>query len=171
MLRNCDNRLYVFGREIDDLERFKMSARNSETGEVFSLEKMIPPPVNEDENWYYENWGTRYEIRNSELHFDGHEMLCYELRSCETSPVKGIKNIALQYPKLYFYLEGSAIMNENDGGIIFKGKYNAYWCCEHPHLLDIIKSCLFNKVGNTDTSFGAFLQNIFKTIDENVWVI
>jgi hypothetical protein len=164
------NYLYVFGKDKNAIEQFKMSVRNLETEEVISLKKMTPPPEDAsayNEEWRWKNWSTDRDIGNSILRYNGMNVVFYEFESAWNSSAGVIHNVALQYPKLYFFITYCDISNDTGGGVIFKGHRWAGWSFDHPDMFSILDTYLNSEICNSEVDFGNFSNNISKLIEDS----
>jgi hypothetical protein len=161
------NYFYVFGMDIGEVQSFKISAENSETGEIFSLKELFPPPENADNDWYYKNWGIGCDVYHTILRCKGNNFLRYELESRWNPPLNGIRNIALKHPNLIFVISYYELTDYWRGGAVFKGDKWADWRYSDCDFGDFLNICY--NYGDRDlleSSFGIFLQKLFNLMKE-----
>jgi hypothetical protein len=123
----CSNNLYVSGKK-EDVTKFKEKAKTEK--EPLSFSNFVPMPKEEEENWYewnIANWGTKWDISNVEVSFDGkvkiqdeeEYYINYMFDTAWSPPIEWVGNLAKQYPELEFELE------YREDGVGFAGKIKA----------------------------------------------
>lgn len=113
MANECENYLYVFSNNEEQLNLFMEDAIDVKEYEDLSLEKLFPmphEPDEEDENdltieeWREVNWGVS-DIYKSRLTYASNLLLHYFFISHNVPPTEWVRNVAPLYPELRFFMK------------------------------------------------------------------
>lgn len=155
MANPCDNYLYVFSKNEDQLEEFKEAVKDKKNNNDLSLEKLYPRPEDANANWEDKNWGTSYAV-GSKLYYSNNTQLYYFLVSPWSPPTLWVKNVAPLYPDLCFFMkykeDGAGLF----GGCVAKGENFADRIIDEVLLLDIFNSYLDIGFKISDEDFKVF---------------
>lgn len=122
----CANLVSISGEE-DQMTKFKNDAKTDK--DVLSFEKMLPCPENEDGyNWRIANWGTKWDIDNTdtEILFDSPYQLILRFITAWAPPEEFFNTISKRYPDLYFTCVYAEPGMDFDGMFSF-GNENLQW--------------------------------------------
>ncbi len=99
----CNNSLIIEGEDTTINELLK-NANDEESN--FSLEKLVPTPAEEKDNWYswrLANWGTKWNLGKVDFE-QGEGYVSFNFETAWAPPVEALATISKNYPDLSFDL-------------------------------------------------------------------
>ena len=166
MPKVVENYIYVLSDNRNHLNSFMEEARSEDAD--LSLNKLYPCPEGAyenlmQENLMQENLSTTY-VKVSTLRYQTNLVLCYYLETLMIAPADWLKQIAILYPHLGFFMRSSRDGIDMIGSVILLGEYNYAMVYDERYLFKTLYFNLFKKfVWNRNKmvkDFAAFDENL-----------